>query len=198
MLFYFLFAIAIGCSKAAPARRLALSAALIGGFSALAAMLSPLLPALRFYNGALMLEFLSGILLGALYLSRTARCGPVWYAGLVAGFALLWRFWENDWAALAGAVLVVSSALFAPLPPVSALIRLGDASYSLYLTQVLTLPFASLAYKALGLVAAPRAVFVAFALAVAIAGALACYHLFERPADRMLGALIRLKAARTT
>lgn len=198
MLFYILFAVAIGCAKGAPHIRLALSAALILGFGALAAIASPLLPALRFYNPVLLVEFLCGILLGALYLTRKAPSGPLWYAGLIVGFALLWRFWESDWAALAGAVLVVSAALFAPLPTVGPLVRLGDASYSLYLTQVLTLPFASLVYKAAGLAAAPRAAFAAFALAIAVAGALACYHLVERPADRLVGAVLRLKAARAT
>jgi exopolysaccharide production protein ExoZ len=77
--------------------------------------------------------------------------------------------------------MVVSGALFSPPLPLPGLKVVGDASYSLYLTHVITLAALAHFWMSAKLVALGPGSFIVVGLIVSMIGALCCYHLLERP-----------------
>jgi exopolysaccharide production protein ExoZ len=127
---------------------------------------------LSFYTDPIVLEFLLGAAIGMSF--ETLRPGPK----VAGGLALV---------GLALAVLVLG-VVNLPVPRDSRIMRwgiaLGDASYSIYLTQFLVLPAAGLIIgHLLGHVRRPLedCVFVAGLVAAALAAGVGTYYIVERP-----------------
>lgn len=130
-----------------------------------------------FYANSRLLEFLFGMVLGLAYLEGwLTRRRWAGVALIVTGFVLI-----APLPALWGAPLIVGGAILAeglPLPRI--LLVLGDASYSLYLTHVLTIEMLHRAWHE----RAP-AIFFAATLVACIAAAVLCYNMIERPMIRL-------------
>ncbi|MEO7027497.1 MAG: hypothetical protein ABI056_08085, partial [Caulobacteraceae bacterium] len=96
-------------------------------------------------------------------------------------FVEIWRplLWGAPAACLVGGAVLVERG--GRVPRVSAAIRLGDASYALYLVH---LPATALVAHALG-VDRPL-VFIPSAVAASVAAAVACHVWLERPTTRWL------------
>lgn len=189
MFFYLLFALALLLPRGwrPPAVLAMLAAAVAIGAGATQESLR------GFYGDPMILEFGAGVALGALALRR---------APLPAGWG-----WAAAAASLPLALLLTSlphapRALYAGLPAALAvgglalaerrmpppvwpfLLRVGDASYSIYLTHPLTLALVSTLWRAAGLHLTP--LYYACALAATLAVGLACHALIERPVARWI------------
>ncbi|WP_343517859.1 acyltransferase [Sphingomonas sp.] len=150
--------------------------------------------AASFYTDPIILEFLLGIVLGALC-GRGAKL-PGWSAALliVAGVALiLFRFEAHRFLrdGIGAAMIVYGAVLFEMGRPVRrrpALMLLGDASYSLYLSHALVLSalFQVMA-RIVPVATIPGAVvYVLGAIVVSFAIAILLYRYVEKPALRYL------------
>jgi exopolysaccharide production protein ExoZ len=184
MLFYLLFAGAIAGADGVPRRRLAIIAVLIASVILLGTALENRVDVMHFYANPILLEFLAGILIGIVYLERRVRHSWAWFVPLGAGFVLLWLSQRVELFApatnLVAASMIVAGALFAPAFSNRALTALGDASYSLYLTHVVTL--AAIGQMWVGgpqRLGAP--LFVISAITSCVLAALLCYRFLERP-----------------
>lgn len=185
MAFYALFAFAIFLTGDSLRARLATATVLIGGFWLVCDLLGPRIPALAFYARYMMLEFVIGIFLGALFLSDRVKAGWIWYISLGLGFILLANPWgREDLVYLLdpiGAAAIVLGALFAPLPNIPGSQQLGDASYSLYLIHIPIFAFVTVAFRELGLNFLPSWLFVLVAFTAVILGSVLCFRLIEKP-----------------
>jgi exopolysaccharide production protein ExoZ len=171
--------------------------ALVGGGMAFEPVQDPVL---RTYTSPLLLDFLVGILMGHLYLARVQISARLAWSLLIIGSMLL----ACDVLApiseggsgfpgfgIAAALLVLGGTQLdrAGLMPPSRLLRgLGDASYSIYLTHLLTLGALRVAWERLGLVnptARSAHLFALAALTVAAAAGYVSYILLERPMLRL-------------
>lgn len=147
-----------------------------------------------FYTDPILTEFFYGIGIGAYFTAGRGQGPRASLALMLLGFALLFTVGlaGNDHTrAAAWAIplaLVVQGALHAPALATGAARDasklLGDASYSLYLTQFVVLPPSAMVMaKLVGAwplsVAMP--VFVAGLVLLAVAGGIAAYFLAERP-----------------
>jgi exopolysaccharide production protein ExoZ len=192
MLFYVLFAVAIAGSGGSARTRLGLIASLITGTVLVAFLLKGRIDAMHFYANPILFEFLAGIAVGILYMSGSMPKSWAWLIPVVIGFVML-RYGPGvvygfNGTNLIAAAMIVSGALFLPAIPLPGLKAVGDASYSLYLTHVITLAMLS-HFWALGLTRLGPVAFTLAGLALSIAAALICYRVFERP---MTDALKRL------
>ena len=83
------------------------------------------------------------LMLGVAYASERVPRSRLWYVAIPIGFAVLWRgglvLPASVPAGLLGGTVIVAAALFSPTVRIPFLPTLGDASYSLYLTHVITL-----------------------------------------------------------
>jgi exopolysaccharide production protein ExoZ len=184
MLFYLLFAAALAGADGVPRRRLAIIAVLITSVILLGTALENRVDVMHFYANPILLEFLAGILIGIVYLERRVRSSWAWFVPLGAGFVLLWLSQRTGSFApavnLVAASMIVAGALFAPAFSNRGLKALGDASYSLYLTHVVTLAAIEQMWAG-GLQRLGAPLFVISALTSCVLGALFCYRLLERP-----------------
>jgi exopolysaccharide production protein ExoZ len=150
--------------------------------------------AAAFYTNPILLEFLYGVGLGFLFTNGRGQGRRVSLVLMAAGALLFFTVGLRGdeanralWWALPLALLM-QGALHAPAlargAPRAFSLLVGDASYSLYLTQFIVLPpSAKLLGRALKSVAQPLAsvAFVGGLLAAAIVAALASYYLVEKP-----------------
>lgn len=209
--FYVLFAAGL----AVTADRGGRLAVIVGGLVAAFVLLPLAVPVsgiLRFYTDSVMIEFVFGLAAAILYL-RGVRL-PAWlgWAGIVAGFAVLAA---TDYVAhpdVRGAVYglpalaIFVGAVFARWPPAAAgegralgwLRMLGDASYSIYLTHMITMAAVGQAWRhALGIGwAGAVPAFILTATAICVAGGIVFYRLVEQPLTRRLQNAIRSRPAR--
>jgi exopolysaccharide production protein ExoZ len=190
MFFYAVVAIALFLRRQ---RRIQFIAVVLSGLPLLGVLMEPDGIA-AFYTDKILLEFFYGIIIGA-HFTAGRRLGPMISLGLiVAGFALLFSVGlvgNDDTRAAVWAVplaIVVQGALHAPALATGALREasklLGDASYSLYLTQFVVLPPSAMVMAKLVAplpLAAAAPVFVFGLVALAILGGVACHFLVERP-----------------
>ena len=184
MLFYVLFAVAIAGSGGSARIRLGLIALLIAGTVLAAILLMGRIDAMHFYANPILFEFLAGIAVGILYMKGNMPKSWAWLVPITVGFLLL-RYGPGVVYGLNGTnliatTMIVSGALFLPSIPLPGLKAVGDASYSLYLTHVITIAMLS-HFWALGLTALGPVAFTLAGLALSIAAALICYRVFERP-----------------
>ena len=189
MLFYVLFAIAIAAATGSSRRRFLIVATLITAVVLLGQALESRIDVMHFYSNPILFEFLAGIVVGILYRAGQIRCSRLWFLAIGLGFLL---FWLGPYLRafgpltnLTAATLIVAGALFSPRISAPGLKAMGDASYSLYLTHVVTL--AAIGYVwSLGLRQAGRVPFMISAVTACFVGALLCYHLIERPVTERL------------
>lgn len=145
----------------------------------------------QFYLSDLLLEFGGGVVVGILYGRGVRVRSRFWWLSCIAGFTLL-AVWGHPHGYLRAvewgipAMLIVGGAVFAPDIGMTFLRRLGDWSYSLYLTHQVTLAGAQMAWLAL----APRWGFALplFAVPVSISLAWLYYAAVEVPLTSYLSA----------
>jgi exopolysaccharide production protein ExoZ len=198
MMFYVIFAAAL----LAPLRwRAALCTLAFALFAA-----SRLLPGyeqsalLKFYAYPIVFEFVAGMLVGHLYLSRAQLPRLASLALMLAGFALLLTEALEPPGASAAKILVthglpstmivLGGVMFdkgAANPTVWRVpAALGDASYSIYLSHIFTLGVARKLWESMGLAqddALHAWGFAAFGMLAVCVSSLICYRLLERPAQ---------------
>jgi peptidoglycan/LPS O-acetylase OafA/YrhL len=189
MFFYLVFALAIGWPRR---QAVVLVAATLAVFVALGQAFAPLPTAPAYWTSPIVLEFVFGI--GLAVVAQRSFALPILARIALAAAALVLLHLDFTAAgapavlAYGGpaAMLVAAATLGAPSnhPPrvEQALVMLGDASYALYLVH----PFAMRALTALfgGLALTARlgtATYIALALLLAVAFALAVHRWFERP-----------------
>ena len=197
MLFYVLFALSIAWSAGSARLRLAWISGLLLAVLLIATVLRSWIDVMNFYANPIILEFLAGTFVGVLYLSGKVRISALWFAALPVGFLLLWRgqVIVPPGIPFAGpaATLIVAAALFAPPLKLPLLRRLGDASYSLYLTHVIALSAVAALWSHQSFVRAP-VVFCVLSFGAAVVAAMICYRLVEVP---VTASLKRISARRT-
>jgi exopolysaccharide production protein ExoZ len=184
MFFYALFAV----SLLMPTRfRLASLVATLGALVLAGHFVEPMSPILSTYTNPRLLEFAAGAAIAYVWIRGMLRAPLiVSVAAIVTGACLL------AMAGLSpiGAVLIVSGCLNPILcePESRALLALGDASYSIYLTHLFTLGALRIAWvrlvphESLGAAIA----FMVVALAVCAAAGRLCYRFVERPLNSQL------------
>lgn len=188
MLFYLVFALALAFSGGAAKRRFALIAGMLLAVMLVARALAPAVDVMHFYANPMMLEFLMGVILAVLWSSGRIRRSYVFLWLVAAGFAVLWI--ANHTHVLfatnyLGALLVVGGTVFLPPLPANPLSRLGDASYSLYLTHTIVLAAITWLCERAAFRPAP-ALFIMAGLVFAFAVAFMLYNYLEIPATRAL------------
>jgi peptidoglycan/LPS O-acetylase OafA/YrhL len=186
MLFYVLFSLALMLPKRIGV--VALVGALVG-----LALLHPLVPkwmfALYFWSEPIVLEFLVGMGIAALY-RRGVRISP--WIGVPLAIAMIFippsgadvRF--LSWG-LPAAVIVACAVLTPDLPSsrVQRLLSLlGGASYALYLSHPFTVNVIGIAMRKIGLSAALP--YIAIAALASVAASVVVHLLIEKPASRLL------------
>lgn len=156
------------------------------------------------YTAPRLLEFLAGVLLGA-GVRRGPEAFPAWgWVGVPIGFALLiatdfagpaWGpFWREAWGWGPPAALIGFGALCLDLngralrAPV--LKAIGDASYSIYLSHLITLGIVRQGWRLIVRPSPDPLVFAAFAILALLSATLvglAVYRWVERPLLRWMG-----------
>jgi peptidoglycan/LPS O-acetylase OafA/YrhL len=191
MFFYLLFGVCL-LARRRSVRLIAVSSLMLGLVCA-GLLIRPHNVVAVTYTDPIMLEFLGGVWIGALFLRLRGHTAPAWtgpltFTAAVVLFAILLP---------SGTPRAISSGVPALLSIAAALLwesggarrdhhlgrLLGDASYSIYLAHPFVLrPFFMVASAA---VAAPapgmQLVLVAIAAAIGIFGGVICYRLVERP-----------------
>jgi peptidoglycan/LPS O-acetylase OafA/YrhL len=166
----------------------------------------PRLFVLRFWSNPIILEFLAGIGLGLVF-ARGRRL-PFWASALLCGAALILfaaparvqlggvnrAFTRGVPAALLAAGFILGPEPDRPGAVRRALVRLGDASYTLYLSHTLTINAVILLWRKAG-VGLPW-VGLCVGMAAAIAIALLLYQWLERPMTEMLQRATRVRPIR--
>lgn len=199
MYFYLLFAATLLISD-----RLRLGVLAIGFFALvlIGALTAPGSAVLLTYTSPLLLEFLGGCFVAALWSARPGGPGRNVLA-FAAGLAVLLVFghmidvhdeWQRAVVFGGAAVLIVSglAGLSDALPRWPLLERLGDASYSVYLFHLfLVVPLAEI-WSRLPIVHHPmsQVLFMAVSLLLVGAGGLAVFRYLERPLQRFVGGYI--------
>lgn len=185
MAFYLLMALALLAPRAArPWIVLAMLVALVG-------LGSLGLPLPAFYTQSIILEFGLGLLIGMAYRWGWRVEGGIGIALMLLGFLALVWLEPTDLSRVVKAglpsMLIVGGAALgrraAGRAPQPALLLLGDASFSLYLTQAIVLPAFAKAWTLSGLplTLAAGLPFVAVSSAVAALAGIVCYRALEKP-----------------
>nr|WP_281367548.1 acyltransferase [Sphingomonas chungangi] len=168
----------------------------------------PMLSRAGFYTSSIMLEFATGMALG-LATTRSGvfpRLSPVLgWALLIGGFAAVValpglidgdssRFLVRGIAATAVVAGMLGLEARGRIGMIPALTLLGDASYSIYLSHVVTLSVASQAWRKLHLDHLPGSVplFAIVATIAAAAVGILCYRYVERPLTDLVSPRRRL------
>lgn len=188
MLFYAVFAIAIGLSAQARLRRLLLIAGLLGAILIVAGLTKGRIDVMNFYANPVLLEFLAGIALAIGWKWSNAPRSRLWLIPILVGFVCLWAGAARDagFAVTAlGATMIVGGAIFLPPLRHNPLSSLGDASYSLYLTHTMSLAAVALVWRHLFWQLDWR-LFILCGVAASMVAAAAIYSWFEVPATLAL------------
>jgi exopolysaccharide production protein ExoZ len=152
-----------------------------------------------FYTDPILLEFALGIAIGVCFTRRAALPRGVAYALIVLGMGLFVVLGplETDanrlvcWG-VPMALLVLGSVNAPTILPGRAFRVLGDASYSIYLTQFCTIAPAAAVVNSVFHGAAGKVLATVALIAVAVGGGVVAYGLVERPLTRVVkGALSR-------
>lgn len=199
MFFYLVFGLFLLVRR--PVARLTATIAVLMGLVALGGLLElPGNSVAGFYTSPMILEFGAGVLLGALATQGAGltRIALPWGAAMLAG-GLLTMALAPDARDLPGvlarggpATMIVLGLLVIEahrgLFRSTLFHRLGDASYSIYLSHMVTLSASSQFWRLLDLPRDPGGLclYVVFAVAVGLAGGGMLYLFVERPINRRL------------
>ncbi|EWY39417.1 acyltransferase [Skermanella stibiiresistens SB22] len=156
-------------------------------------------PVLSFFSESIIMEFAAGMLLGQIYL-QGRLAPPVWLSGLsiAAGLVMMVVLtpWETAETRLlvwgVPALLTVAGFLALEVKGMigrnAILTLLGDASYSIYLTHILTLGVVRTGWRKLDLVQqdlATACVYMVSAIVISVAVGIVCHFLCEAPIHRL-------------
>jgi peptidoglycan/LPS O-acetylase OafA/YrhL len=207
MFFYVVFAATLFLTMR---RALVALAAIFVGL-ALIGLLSPPGAVLMAWTRPIILEFLAGGLLAGAYCwldDRRALPAFKWPMLLVALFVVIQAILPNDtdrlsawnWSSWLLAILIVASATLLAAPNANtlvsrAMVMVGNASYSLYLTHVIVLALLATAWKKVGAFGSVGLVaFLVVGLVSTLAAGWLSYTLIELP---LTNALKRLRPGRS-
>ncbi|RCS25656.1 acyltransferase [Phyllobacterium salinisoli] len=190
MFFYVLFALGLWLRRPIVAPVVAISGLVAAGW-----IFQPEQTIPHFYTNALLLEFAFGLLLSrAVFFKNAALGSALAVAGFIGILSLGLGSDTPDWriiywglpavAIVAGFVAIERAGMFPGQALLRPLERLGDASYSLYLTHGIVLGIIS-KFVGHGSVSS-----ILIALTACIAVAMLSYYLFERPIGQILRGLI--------
>ncbi len=195
MFFYLVFGLTLTLRENV---RLAVTGIVLAALVALHPLAQRLGPVAAFYTSSIMLEFLAGMALGWLTAkdrlqgNRLTGWGLL-LAGIVLMIALDGMEGVPRLAAMgAPATAIVAGALMLEraggVPRMALPLRLGDASYSLYLSHPLILSALGQAWRKWGLADMPGGLawFAGVAVVITLACGLAVYQLLEQPLLRVL------------
>jgi len=201
MFFYLIFALALGLTANRGWKLAALAGVMVIGVTLL-----PLRGAAAFYASDVMIEFVYGLVMACLFLAGKRIGKRAGIAFIITGFAAMAI---SDYLSLPDvrsvvyglpALLVFAGALYLPLDPRNALVRLmrllGDASYSIYLSHMMTMAACGMVWrKVLGSdFPGPMLLFVLFSLPVCAVAGWVCYRLVEQPVTRWLQGTARRRS----
>lgn len=192
----FFYAIFGGFLLARPMIRLGGTVAVLLALVALGALFEPpRLSIAGFYTDSIVLEFAFGLVLGEWVYRRDGRTLLPRFAGWLllmlglAGLLLPWAPAEVPWIGHFGipAAMIVLGGLAIEadggVREVPLFHRIGDASYSIYLTQLMSMSAFFVAWRKMGLDREPDllVVFCILYVAVATIGGMLTYRLVEKP-----------------
>jgi len=202
MFFYAIFALAMALGRRS---MFALIVAMLTACVLIGMIWEPRNTILKFYSSTLLFEFVGGMLLGWIYLRNANAPRAMAIPLILAGSAALllaesapFAFGPNGvmperalvWglpglALVAGAVFLAGPSRSAGSGP---LWWLGEASYSLYLTHLLTLPAISLLWRGLGFgfQGAGGVLYLVVAITLSALAACLIFVAFERPFTALL------------
>lgn len=189
MAFYLVFAIAIWAGRGVNGRVLVLAGLTLVAAVALGQWFQTSGVA-RFYTSPIVLEFGSGMALGWLARSRRAVDSPILSGiALLAMVALFWPEQSVDmaiWQRGIPATIIVAVAAWIAVPEHPVLRTLGDASYSIYLSHIITVAVVAKLANALHLMDTParQAATLAIGIGACIAVGVAVWYIIERPLTR--------------
>lgn len=194
MFFYLIFAAALAVTGRRRGLVVAISCAVLLAL-VLAPIVVPVDGAARFYTRSLMLEFGFGMVLGELFLRTRIRTSNAWWLAIAVGAVglavspLLHPYATQAIVIGVPALLVVLGALYVPLDlagwPERIARKLGDASYSIYLSHYMMMSALGQVWrKLIGGGPLGWIGFGLFATAACALGGILVYHLLERPLGR--------------
>lgn len=193
MFFYLLFAIGLWLTRDRE-RKLAL---LVGGLILLCLCL-PFSGAASFYTGNIIVEFAYGLMMACLFLAGRRIGQPLCILLVLAGMALLIA---GDFVKMPDvralfyglpALMIFAGTLHMRLNPGSAAVRLlqlaGDASYSIYLSHMMSMAVCGMVWRKVlgGGLPGNTALFMLFSIPVCAVGGWLCYKLVEEPMTEWL------------
>lgn len=199
MLFYVLFALAMLFYIRIGVALLLLT---LCSLSLVGALIDIPFTALAFWANSIILEFCFGILIGLLYRSglRPPRA-LVWFAGILgfvlslAALATQFDFVPRFLGGGLPALCCVFAAVFAPFPPQTVLtnffVKLGDASYSLYLFHMYPVRITYLMFAAVFGLQVPLGPFMVAASLGACLTAFVLHRYIEAPVTNTLNRRLR-------
>lgn len=182
MLFYVVFAAGLAFSPEKKSIRFSLISFILLGVFLIARALNDRVDILNFYSNPILIEFDLGIITAIAWKKVNPPTSYFYLSVIGLGFWLLWaanHIMVPFGTLYIGATLIVGGAILLPSIPENSISRMGDASYSLYLTHALVLAALARAAEHYGLTR-PIA-YIAVGLASAFAVALLTYRLFELP-----------------
>ncbi len=195
MFFYVCFATALGFRRAVAVPLVSAALILLVVAGSLASLPWPL----AYWSNTLTLEFVFGMLIAVLTLAGRrlpARFGLLFVAGAVAAVVIYVPYIDSlsslrglAWGLPAAAIVAAALGLEVGMTslPMRLMVRLGDASYSLYLVHS---AFFIAAFALISRVVDPHALptiaYALFLLAGSLISAVLLYRLFERPVTRRL------------
>lgn len=201
MFFYLLFAIVL---VIAPPQRVVWMSVVLVALVAAGLVLRPASPILSSFTNPRLLEFLAGVLLGAAVRAKPDGFPDWGWIGVPLGLAGLWatdlasQVWREAWGWGPIAVLIVAGALCLDLHgralKAPLLKTLGDASYSIYLSHLITLGIVRQGWRLLVPPSANPLIFAAFALIAFLAATavgMLVYWWVEKPMLTRLNTLFR-------
>lgn len=160
------------------------------------------------YTDSVILEFVLGLVAAELFLAGHRIPVPAGMACLGLGAGLLLLSDYVPYPDIRGlcygipAFLIFVGAVFAPWTQAGGGVRflriVGDASYSIYLTHMITMAAAGQGWKRLigGSMSGSTILFILFAMTVCALGGMAFYRLVELPLTNRLKAMTRRTAVR--
>ncbi|HVM80961.1 MAG TPA: acyltransferase [Stellaceae bacterium] len=198
MFFYAVFACLLTMSLAA---RLGAVLAIMLGLAVLGVVVEPDAAVLKFYTDPLVLEFVGGcavawMVIRGVRVPRGLCLGLVVLAVLGLAASPAAEEWPRciRWGA-PSLMLVAAAALYEAgygIGRVGLLERLGDASYSIYLTHTFTIPAGALLWQRAGLSEYPHTLFAIPAAVASLSVGWLAYAMIERRATSFFRALLAM------
>ena len=195
MFFYVLFALAIMFRRD---RAVMIVSVLLLGFVALGQFMAPLPVPLAYWSDPIVVEFIFGMGLALAYRrgyrvpASICLCVGLIALGVMLQFAAgpvpsgsRWLIWGVPAALITGSVVLARGSFRVPI----AVMALGNASYSIYLTHTLMAGTILITWS-YGLNRRPPLLVLAAGIAMVLVLSVAIYYLFERPVTQALQRLL--------